>query len=59
MPDHGHGTPIEAITTPVGSGGEYAVTPLNLWMPGLWRVTVTLSDGSPVDSVEYFFCING
>src|SRR5262245_51772512 len=49
MPDHQHGTPVRAVVTPSGANGEYAVTPINLWMPGLWKVTVALSDGSPVD----------
>jgi len=59
MPDHGHGTPIRAVVTPSDTAGEYSVAPINLWMPGLWRVTVALSDGSPLDSIEFFFCING
>ena len=60
MPDHNHGTPIESEVTPTGSNGEYSVTPVNLWMPGLWRVTVDIGDGSgDVDAVEFFFCING
>ena len=41
MPDHRHGTSIEAIITPVaGTPGRYNVEKVNLFMPGLWEVTV-------------------
>jgi len=61
MPDHRHGTPIEAVATPVeGTPGLYEVSPVNLWMPGLWEITVSakLSD-TEKDSVVFRFCITG
>lgn len=60
MPDHNHGTPIEAVVTPADTNGEYSATPVNLWMPGLWRVTVDIDDtAGDLDEVEFFFCIEG
>jgi hypothetical protein len=59
MPDHGHGTPITAVVTPEGSG-MYSVTPINLWMPGLWEVTVEIKDqDTVVDQIVFSFCIDG
>jgi len=60
MPAHGHSTPIEAVVTPTGDPGEYTLDPVNLFMPGIWEVTLELSSGgSAVDSVVYTFCIDG
>ncbi len=63
MPDHGHGSPIKAITselsTPAGAG-QYRVTPINLFMPGLWQITVAVQTGSGTsDSAVFPFCIDG
>lgn len=60
MPDHNHGTPINAEVTALAEPGEYQAEPVNLWMPGLWEVTVQVSDGADLsDSVIYRFCIEG
>ncbi len=75
MVDHGHGTPITPETTTGAAAGELAVSPINLWMPGLWRVSVVLFEGDAValdcatglpesqadvvDTIEFAFCIDG
>jgi hypothetical protein len=61
MPDHRHGTPIEAVVTPVeGEPGRYNVAPVNLWMPGLWEITVEAQPTPTTrDSVVFRFCITG
>jgi hypothetical protein len=75
MVDHGHGTPIVPETIPAAITGGFTVEPVNLWMPGLWRVSVVLFDGAPValdcatglpdseaevvDTIEFAFCIDG
>lgn len=60
MPDHGHGTPINAGVTELSVTGEYEATPVNLWMPGLWETTIEVSDGTDItDSVTFSFCIDG
>ena len=57
MPDHGHGTSIVPQTTVVRDG--YTVSPLYLFMPGLWRITLEAKFGAITDSAEWFFCIEG
>jgi hypothetical protein len=60
MPDHGHGTSVKAEVTPSGSGG-YEVTPVYLFMPGLWQTTLSLSlpRTSTPSAVVFSFCIDG
>jgi YtkA-like len=59
MPDHMHGTSIEAHATATDVAGQYVLEPVNLFMPGLWQVTLYLElpDG-PSDSVEFDFCVD-
>jgi hypothetical protein len=60
MPDHGHGTSIDAVVTPADSGGgEYSISRVNLWMPGLWQVTLRTQAGGATDDVVLAFCITG
>lgn len=60
MPDHGHGTPVIAEATATGESGTYEVTPVNLWMPGLWQVSISASDDSGMlDTAVFAFCIDG
>ena len=59
MPDHGHGSLTNAA---VGrrSDGDFAVEPLDLFMPGVWRVGFDVSaPGQNRDTVFFFFCIPG
>jgi hypothetical protein len=60
MPDHGHGSSVRAVITPQADG-NYSVTPVYLFMPGVWRVTFALpaTDAAPVEQVQFFFCIAG
>jgi hypothetical protein len=59
MPDHGHGSAIKPTVTPKG-GGMYDVTNLYYPMPGLWRVTLTVTAGSAAaQDVAFSFCIDG
>ena len=57
MPDHGHGSPVEAVASKV-SDGEYTVEPLNLFMAGLWEITLelTLADES-TEEVMFSVCV--
>lgn len=57
MPDHGHGTPVQAEVTDLGDG-EYEIQPLNLFMAGLWEVhfELELTDGS-TDEVVFHACV--
>jgi len=62
MPDHGHGTGFVAVVTPDPDvDGRYTVVPVNLFMPGLWEVTIraTPAGGTAADrdSAVFTFCI--
>lgn len=57
MPRHGHGTSVVPVVTPMGDG--YSISPLYLFMPGLWRVTITATVGSDTDSAAFYFCVEG
>jgi len=57
MPDHGHGT---SVTPQTSEGtGDYTISPLYLFMPGLWEVTIRVDSGSDTDTTKYDFCIQG
>lgn len=59
MPDHQHGTSIKAKVQEVG-GGEYSISPLNLFMPGLWTVTIKAQPpAGSADQAVFAFCIDG
>jgi hypothetical protein len=57
MPDHRHGTGIKAKITEQGAG-LYQAAPVNLWMPGLWEITVEATPaGGAEDRAVFRFCI--
>ena len=58
MPDHGHGTPVEAIVTPLETPGQYEITPVNLFMTGYWEVNMELTlSGGEQDALMFGFCV--
>ena len=61
MPDHQHGTPIAVEITPQGEAGKYVAQPVNLWMPGLWEITIkaTPAGGVTADAQQtvFRFCL--
>lgn len=61
MPDHQHGSPIAVEVTAGAADGEYQAAPVNLWMPGLWEITVDATpDGGGIadrERVVFRFCI--
>jgi hypothetical protein len=67
MPDHGHGSSIEPEISLDSASGTYTVTPLYLFMPGVWRVTfdalsseaLSSEAPAPIDTVDLHFCIEG
>ena len=59
MPDHGHGTAVQAIVTPSGANGMYSISPINLFMTGLWSIRLGLRDGNTeLDAIVYWFCVD-
>lgn len=59
MPDHQHGSSIRTDVVETEIDGEFVLDPVNLFMPGLWEVTLdlTLDDGTP-DAVVFRFCVD-
>ena len=57
MPAHQHGSPITPVVTATANPGEYEITPINLWMPGVWQTTLTVTSGT-ADRAVYSFCVN-
>jgi len=57
MPDHQHGTPIEVKIEALATAGQYKLSPVNMWMPGLWETTITATANGSTDAAVYRFCI--
>ncbi|HWO07903.1 MAG TPA: FixH family protein [Polyangiaceae bacterium] len=62
MPDHGHGTSVEPVVSFDAGTGRYTLTPLYLFMPGVWRVQLEAEPsggGATLDRVALHLCIEG
>ena len=60
MPDHGHGTTVKAMVEPLASPGQYRLSPVNLFMDGVWEVRLVLSSPAGVqDAATFNVCIAG
>jgi hypothetical protein len=60
MPDHGHGPSVQPTTTAMGDGKTFKVTDIDLFMAGVWRLTISATPTTAIpDQVVYFFCIEG
>jgi len=59
MPDHMHGTSIPVEVTPMEEPGVFQLDRVNLFMAGLWEVTLdlTLADETE-DEVVFRFCVD-
>jgi hypothetical protein len=57
MPDHNHGPPRAPVVSASGAGWE--IDGIDLFMPGLWRVTVTAKSGATESAADFFFCVEG
>jgi hypothetical protein len=51
MPDHRHGTTPVGVM-PMGSGGLYTMSPVNLYMAGYWEVTFSIVATPPTDATD-------
>ena len=55
MPSHGHGTsPATTDGTPTGEDGRLELVDMDLFMPGIWEVTLTVSGGGLGDDIVRF-----
>jgi hypothetical protein len=64
MPDHGHGTSVKPLIDFDPQTEKYTVSPLYLFMPGVWRIQLEAYAGSaagatPLDRTALYFCIEG
>ena len=63
MPQHGHGTwPqfTEGAPAEDAANGEYTLTEMDLFMPGLWRVDIRVTGGDDLAcKVTYWFALEG
>jgi hypothetical protein len=60
MPDHGHGSSITPQVMPMDSNGTYQVSLLDLFMAGIWDVTLTITPASgPAETMKFTFCVDG
>ncbi len=57
MPDHQHGTPTAVVIEPMPTAGQYKLSPVNMWMPGLWQTTIEAQAGTDTDKAVFAFCI--
>jgi hypothetical protein len=59
MPDMGHGSSVTPQIMAMG-GGIYQVTLVDLFMPGIWSNTFTITVPSePVTTAAFTFCVDG
>ena len=58
MPDHQHGSPIVVGIEPMPEAGNYKLSPVNLWMPGLWETKITAQNGQETDAAVFSFCLS-
>jgi hypothetical protein len=60
MPDHGHGSSIVPQVSAMPADGTYQVKLIDLFMPGIWENTFTITPASgPVETVVFTFCVDG
>ena len=60
MPDMGHGSSETPQITPMTTDGMYQVGGIDLFMPGIWTNTFTITPTSgPVTTAVFTFCIDG
>jgi len=57
MPDHAHGPSRRPAVT--SDGTLFVIDGIDLFMAGLWRVTLTVDSPAGADKGEFFFCIEG
>lgn len=60
MPDHGHGSAVVPVVTPLG-GGTYEVAKIYLAMAGLWKITFSVEpkEGGALQEAAFQFCLDG
>lgn len=57
MPAHQHGAGKTVKIMPMPTAGQYNLSPINLWMPGVWETTIDVTSAAGSDKVVFKFCI--
>jgi hypothetical protein len=57
MPDHGHGSSIIPDIEPGQGDATFTINRLNVFMPGIWQFTFTITKGTQTDSAVVTFCV--
>lgn len=58
MPLHGHGTVPSTFTLTDNGDGTWSTGDMDLFMPGLWELELTLS-GAAEEAATFRFCLEG
>lgn len=56
MPDHGHGA--SAVPNIAADGDTYIISNLDLFMPGVWELTLKQTGAGTGDTAKFTFCVN-
>ena len=60
MPQHGHGTtPQFTEGTEGAETGQYILSDMDLFMPGIWQVSIEVTADGITDSVNFIFDLEG
>jgi hypothetical protein len=57
MPKHMHGSGVPVEIMPLADPGQYQLSQINLWMQGVWEVTVRATVDTTTDATVFKFCI--
>lgn len=58
MPSHQHGTGVVVEITPMTEPGQYQLSPVNLWMQGVWETTIRATVDTTTDTAMFKFCVD-
>ncbi|HEY5926022.1 MAG TPA: FixH family protein [Kofleriaceae bacterium] len=57
MPKHMHGSGVPVEIMPLAEPGQYQLSTINLWMQGVWEITMRATVDPSTDSTVFSFCI--
>jgi hypothetical protein len=58
MPSHQHGTGVAVEISAGASAGQYQLSPVNLWMQGVWETTIRATLDTATDTAVFKFCVD-
>jgi hypothetical protein len=59
MPEHSHGTSTVPVIGAVDASGSATIDKIDLVMPGVWEITITVDVQGASDPAKFAFCIDG